>query len=182
MTLSGCGTMSAVDALLATAGLARGELLSRAPQPAGVSLKVVAGGQLNATRSGEPLSLVLKVYGLRSAEGLKKLSLSQLASAQAEKDALGEDLLSVRELVLLPGQSHEFLVKLPPEANVVGVAGLFRAPRAQRWKLAFDAHKSISSGIVVAAHACALSASAGVLAAGSEADAQAAPGGVPCGR
>ena len=43
------------------------------------------------------------------------------------------------------------------------VTGLFRAPYADRWKLAFDARKSADSGIVIGAHACALTASAGTL-------------------
>lgn len=182
MTLQGCGTMAAVDSVLATAGLARGELLKPAQKSAAVAMKLRAGDELNTASNGKSLSLVVKVYVLRSAEPLKTLGHPQLASPEAEKEAFGEELISVRELVLLPGKSHELLLKLPPDAAAIGVAGLFRAPQAGRWKLAFDAQKSVASGIVIGAHACALTATAGTLVGGSGPESAASLVGVQCRR
>ena len=68
-----------------------------------------------------------------------------------------------RKLVVRPGQSYALALKMPGETSTIGVTGLFRAPYADRWKLAFDARKSADSGIVIGADACALTASAGTL-------------------
>ena len=44
--------------------------------------------------------------------------------------------------MLLPGKSYALALKMPGETSTIGVTGLFRAPYADRWKLAFDARKS----------------------------------------
>ena len=78
------------------------------------------------------------------------------------------------------GAVAELAVKVAGEADTIGVAGLFRAPHADRWKLAFDARRSADSGIVVGAHACALTAGAGTLL--TDAGATASLAGVQCNR
>lgn len=145
-----------------------------------MALKIHAGERLNTSRNGQPLSLVLRVYTLRSPERLKSLAYTRLIPPDGDRDALGEDLVSVRELVLIPGRSYELAVKVAGEADTIGVAGLFRAPHADRWKLAFDARRSADSGIVVGAHACALTAGAGTLL--TDAGATASLAGVQCNR
>jgi len=128
-----------------------------------LSLRVLAGKQLNTTQDGQSLSLVVKIYVLRSSERLASLTYPQITSSESEKEALGEELVSVREITVIPGKSYDLVLKVPGEANTIGVVGMFRAPYASRWKLAFDAKRSFDSGITVGAHACALSASQGSL-------------------
>ena len=103
--------------------------------------------------------MVLKVYSLRSAEGLKSLAYGQISTPEGEREGLGNDLLSVQELVLLPGKSYTLSVKSPENTTAIGVVGLFRSPYAQRWKLAFDARTATDPEIVVGVHACALTSS-----------------------
>ena len=167
--LSGCAALGAVgaastalDKVMDVSGLRR-ERAGEGSKPVEVALKIHAGERLNTSRNGQPLSLVLRVYTLRSPERLKSLAYTRLIPPDGDRDALGEDLVSVRELVLIPGRSYELAVKVAAEADTIGVAGLFRAPHADRWKLAFDARRSADSGIVVGAHACALTAGAGTL-------------------
>lgn len=128
-----------------------------------LSLRVFAGEQLNTNEQGQSLSLVVKIYVLRSSERLATLTYPQITSTEAEKEALGEELVSVREIILIPGKSYDLVLKIPGEANTIGVTGQFRAPYAARWKLAFDAKQSFSSGITIGAHACALTATQGTL-------------------
>lgn len=128
-----------------------------------LSIRVFGGNQLNTTQDGQSLSLVVKIYILRSPERLASLTYPQIASAESEKEALGEELVSVREIIVIPGKSYDLVLKVPGEANTIGVVGMFRAPYGSRWKLAFDAKSSFDNGIIIGAHACALTASQGSL-------------------
>ncbi len=128
-----------------------------------LSIKVFGGNQLNTTLDGQSLSLVVKIYILRSPERLASLTYPQITSVEGEKEALGEELLGVREIIVIPGKSYDLVLKVPGEANTIGVVGMFRAPYGSRWKLAFDAKRSFDTGIIIGAHACALTASQGSL-------------------
>ena len=78
-------------------------------------------------------------------------------------EALAEELVSVREITLLPGKAYDLTLKIPGDATTIGVVGMFRTPYSGRWKLAFDSKQSMDGGITIGAHACAFSASKGVL-------------------
>lgn len=170
---------TAIDKVMDASGLRR-ERAGEGSRPVEVALKIHAGERLNTSRNGQPLSLVLRVYTLRSPERLKSLTYARLIPPDGDRDALGEDLIAVRELVLIPGRSYELALKLTGEADTIGIAGLFRAPHADRWKLAFNARGSADSGIVVGAHDCALTAGAGALL--TDAGPTASLAGVQCNR
>jgi len=166
--LSGCASLSAVNMAGSALGVvleATGVLKKAETDPSKITkklnVKIHAGGELNRNTDGRPLSLVAKIYVLRSNQKFEALTYQQMASSEAEKEALAEELVSVKEQVLLPGKTYELTLTIPADAMVIGVAGLFRAPYQGRWKLAFDAARSIDTGITVGAHACALSASIG---------------------
>ena len=99
---------------------------------------------------------------------------------EAEKEALGEELVSVREVVLLPGKSYDITIKVPGDATAIGIAGMFRVPYQGRWKLAFDNKLSFDNGITIGAHACAFNASKGVLVADISPDSMRSLVGVQC--
>ncbi len=168
--LSGCAAPAgvqlagtAIGIVLEATGVIKKDTGDPNKRTTDLSIKVYAGQQLNTTDSARPLSLVLKIYVLRSPERLRTLTYTQIASSESEKEGLGEDLVAVREIVVIPGKSYDLVVKVPGEATTIGIAGMFRAPFASRWKLAFDAKRSFDSGIIVGAHACALTASEGGL-------------------
>lgn len=168
--ISGCSSMSAVQMAGSAVGLvleATGVIKKDTGDPTkkltDLSLRIFGGEQLNTTSNGKSLSLVMKVYILRSSERLKTLTYPQIATSEGEKEALGEELLSVREITVIPGKSYDLLLKLPGDATTIGIVGMFRAPHSQRWKLGFDAKQSFDSGIIVGAHACALTATKGAL-------------------
>lgn len=169
-TLSGCAQVSALQMAGTAVGMvleATGVTKKEGGDPGKIiknlSIRIFAGDQLNLTSSGKPLSLVVKIYVLRSNERLKSLTYPQITSTESEKEALGEELISVREIILLPGKSYDAVLKVPGDATTIGVVGMFRAPYSSRWKLAFDSKQSFDGGITVGAHACALSASKGTL-------------------
>ncbi len=145
-----------------------------------MSIRIYAGDQLNLSVAGKPLSLVTKLYVLRANEKFKALTYPQIISSEAEKEALGEELVSVREVVLLPGKSYDITIKVPGDATAIGIAGMFRVPYQGRWKLAFDNKLSFNNGITIGAHACAFNASKGVLVADISPDSMRSLVGVQC--
>jgi type VI secretion system protein VasD len=168
--ISGCSSMSGVQLATSAVGLvleATGVIKKDTGDPTkkltDLSVKIFGGEQLNTTSSGKSLSLVMKVYILRAPERLKTLTYPQIATAEGEKEALGDELVSVREITVIPGKSYDLTLKVPGDATTIGIVGMFRAPYSQRWKLGFDAKQSFDSGIIVGAHACALTASKGAL-------------------
>lgn len=126
-------------------------------------IRIAAGEQLNASKSGAPLSLVTRIYVLRAVDRFKAMTYQQAANSELEKQALGDELISVKEIVLIPGKSYDITLKVTEESVNVGIVGLFRAPFQNRWKLAFENKLSFSEGITIGAHACAFSVSKGYL-------------------
>lgn len=169
LLLAGCAQLSAVQ----LAGSAVSMVLEatgvtkKDGDPSKISrdmnIKIYAGEQLNLSTGGKPLSLVTKIYVLRANEKFKGMTYPQITSAEAEKEALGEELIAAREIVLLPGKSYDITLKVPGDAASIGVVGMFRAPYQSRWKLAFDNKLSLDNGIIIGAHACAFNASKGAL-------------------
>lgn len=169
MAMSGCAQMSAVQLAGSAVGMvleATG-VVKKDTDPSKISrdmsVRISAGDQLNLSSSGKPLSLVAKLYVLRGNEKFKAMTYPQITSGEQEKEALGEELISVREMVLLPGKSYDIALKVPGDATTIGVVGMFRMPYQGRWKLAFDNKLSFDNGVTIGAHTCAFSASKGAL-------------------
>lgn len=170
LLLAGCSSMSsvqlagtAIGMVLEATGVIKKDSGDPSKKTTDLSIRVFAGEQLNTTSDGESLSLVMKVYTLRSPERLKTLTYPQISTTESEKEGFGEELISVREITVIPGKSYDLVLKVPGDATTIGIVGMYRAPYSYRWKLAFDAKSSFKSGIITGAHACALTASEGGL-------------------
>ncbi|MFT3721566.1 type VI secretion system lipoprotein TssJ [Pseudorhodoferax sp.] len=170
--LAGCsGTLmaGAIGATMELAGLKKPDLpaadvtaaMAAVPKPKKVSLRIHAGSQLNTDPQGRSLSLVVRLYKLKSANAFLAAPYKAFGSTEGERAAFGNDLVDVRELVLSPGQKHEVVETLPLEATHLAVAALFRAPAEGRWRFAFEAKDAEKTGITVGLHGCAMSVAAG---------------------
>ncbi|MEQ4573553.1 MAG: type VI secretion system lipoprotein TssJ [Gammaproteobacteria bacterium] len=130
--------------------------------PSQIPLRLLAGTNLNAGNDGKPTAAVLKIYHLRGAQRFEQAPFSAFLDQAGEQAALGADLLSVNEIVLMPGMKQELDEKISSGTGTIGVVALFRAPAEGRWRLAFDATvpELATEGITVGAHRCALTTSA----------------------
>ncbi len=137
--------------------------------PRKVKLRIFAGDNLNAGAGGRPLALVIRIYKLKTAEQFAGLPYDTFLNPAKEKEALGSDLLDVREVTLIPGKPYEFDEKIGREAGVLGIVSLFMSPATDRWRYAFNVADSEETGVTVGMHACAMTVSAGKLTAGNEA-------------
>src|SRR5437763_10845417 len=168
--LSGCGGKgSLVNDALEASGLRK-----PAPpeaqlqqQPRKVALHLHAATRLNVDARGQPLALLVRIYKLRQRGAFEQAPYAAFLSPQAEREALGADLLEVSEVTLVPGQRLDLDQTLAREAGYLGVVALFRAPAGHSWRAAFAAQDAEQAGITLGLHACALSAGVGAGASGA---------------
>lgn len=168
--LSACGTSKSggiLDKTLELVGLQtidsasgseapKKEDLQKLMGPVRVPLRIHASEQLNSDGANRPLSLVIKIYKLKAHEDFMRAPYTAFVDNAYKAD----DLLSSREVVLLPGQRYEVEEPLPSGATNLGIVALFQKPEASRWRFVFDLGNS-KDGITLGAHQCALSVSQG---------------------
>jgi type VI secretion system protein VasD len=169
--LAGCaggGPGSIAGAALEAAGMRKApELPDAQKPPRAIAIRLHAADKLNVDARGQPLALVARIYKLRQSAAFEQAPYAAFLDPKAEQEALGPDLLEVKEVTLVPGQRYEVTEKVTREAGYVGVVALFHAPAAQRWRLAFAAADAEQAGLTVGLHACALSVGAGAKALGA---------------
>lgn len=120
-----------------------------------------ASSSLNVTDSGQSLALVTRIFKLRNPDSFLQAQVDVFGDAAREKQVLGDDLVSVREVQLVPGQHHEATDKVARDVPYIGIVGLYRNPSVGRWRYAFKAADAELSGLSLGAHACALSVQTG---------------------
>lgn len=137
--------------------------LPEAAKPARtMALRLAASDSLNVDATGRSLSLVVRVYKLRAPTAFLNAPQETFGNNKQEKDTLGDELIESREIVLLPGQQQRISERWSRDATHVGVVALFRAPAPHRWRYAFELENfQLGDGLVLGAHACALSVAAG---------------------
>lgn len=127
-------------------------------QPArrNVVLHLNAAPRLNVERHGQSLALVVRIYILRQRTAFDAAPYAAFLAPDAERTALGADMLDVREMTLVPGQRAESLQALPPDAAYVGVVALFHSPLARAWRLSVAAPDAERNGLALELGACAI--------------------------
>ena len=167
--LSGCAspTMAKIAGTAVSVALESGGLAKKEEQEEEltyhVPLRIQAGDRLNLSADGKPLSVVIRIYHLAAAEAFERMTYAQANTPEDEKALLADDVLTAREVVLIPGRSYDLPQALQSRARAIGIIGQFRAPAAGLWKLTFDARASRQHGITVGALACSLAVGTGTL-------------------
>lgn len=168
LSISGCATVEAVSSVaniaLEVSGLKKPsarELPDSQKPPRNIRINLHASKNLNLDSSGHPLALIAKIYKLRQNAAFQQASYDTFLSTQKEKEALGADLLEVKEVTLVPGQLFLANEKTSMEAYFIGIVGLFRSPANQHWRATFPADEAEKTGITIGMHACSLSVGTG---------------------
>jgi type VI secretion system protein VasD len=157
LALGGCAALSAISGVGAVIGVLESTGIKKpAGAPVDVALTIRAGDNLN-TFSGRATAVITKVYHLSSLESWSRLSMEQMLSDDETKSALGADLVASREITLTPGGDYSNIEQVDQKARYLGVATFFHSAAPYRWKYAFEVKEAKSKGIVIGAHACALS-------------------------
>lgn len=166
--LGGCAAAvpllgSAGSAALQMVGVGKPDVPDSQKPPRNLGLTLYAAQNLNAANDNRPLALVVRLYALKDPTSFQQAPFDRFTDPTKEKTALGADLLSVREITLIPGQHYNATEKVSREAQAFGVVALFRDPALQRWKLTFDPAKSEKSGIIIGLHNCAMTVTGGTV-------------------
>lgn len=98
-----------------------------------------ADPSLNRDSSGKPLSLVLRLYQLKTPDEFNRLTFDSLVSGKSDAELLGTSMLSQNEFMLLPGKTLGLDDKIAEEAKYVGIVGFFRKPDPQFWRVLVSA-------------------------------------------
>ncbi|MCH8180949.1 MAG: type VI secretion system lipoprotein TssJ [Proteobacteria bacterium] len=137
-----------------------------------------ASNALNVTANGQSLALVARIYRLRQVDGFLRAQFDAFGDPVHERQVLGDDLLSVREVQLLPGQRHESTDKVARDVPYLGIVALYHQPASGHWRYAFEADQAEFTLLTLGAHACALTVQSGAPIGQSRASARTAA--VPC--
>lgn len=149
------------DKALELTGLKKPELPDSALPDRRIAWRLHASSSLNTLPDGQSLALLVRIYRLRAPDSFLQAPADTFGDANREKELLGDDLVSVREVQLVPGQRHEATDKLPRDIGHVGIVALFHHPAAGRWRYAFSAVPAELTGIDIGVHACAMTVHGG---------------------
>jgi len=120
-----------------------------------VTVVLNAEEDLNPDTEGNPLSVVVRIYQLDSLTAFNAASADELW--HSSDDALGDSLLSEREVVVLPGEVALDSAAMAQRAAYVAVVAFFRQMPDQRWRLVFDAAAMRKDGILTSPDGVVLS-------------------------
>lgn len=126
-----------------------------------IALRIHAGQVVNTDPGGRSLALVMRIYKLRGTSQFMQATYPALAAATADTPLQGDDVISSKEIVLVPGQKYEMVESMPRDATHLAVVALFRSPDSLRWRFVFDASAASKTGVTLGAHGCALSVAVG---------------------
>ncbi len=121
--------IAALAALVAGCGLFGG---GKPATPEPFRIDVAASPRLNPDDQGNPLPTLVRVYQLSSAARARSAELRDLV--RDPKAVLGEDLLSVEELLLSPGQRLQRTLPRDQQTRALLVAAVVRRPAAATWR------------------------------------------------
>lgn len=128
-----------------------------------IPLRIHTAANMNQGTHKKPLAQVIKIYHLRATDRFEQTPFDSFLDDVQELRALGSDLVNSREMLLLPEQHYELNEKLENGAAYIGIVAFFREPAERRWRFAYDANASASTGITLGVHACALTSTQGAL-------------------
>lgn len=124
--------------------------------PVPIDIQGQAAPVINRDGNGAPLSVVVRVYQLRTQDAFNKLSFDMVSSGRSDSELLGSDLVGKTELIMVPGKKSLGFDKLLPEAKYLGIVALFRKPDAQYWRYLVDAQAVRSKGLRFSVQECYL--------------------------
>lgn len=118
-----------------------------ATRPPSLQIDAVAAPTINRDVDGEPLSMVVRLYQLKDRSAFDLLTFDAAARVEDDRELFGDQLVSRREVLLVPGGSRSEVETLAPEARYVGIAGLFREPDSQHWRFLVEVQAIGAKGL-----------------------------------
>ena len=115
--------------------------------PAVYPINGEAAPTINRDTSGKSLSVVVRLYQLKERTDFDRLTFDTATSGKSDSDLFGATMISMKELVLVPGGKQQIVEKLEPDTKYVGIVGYFRKPDPQAWRYLIDAKDARKQGL-----------------------------------
>ena len=125
--------------------------------PKQYAIRADAEPMINRDATGQPLSVVLRIYQLKQPTEFSLLTFDLAASGRSDAELLGNSLVQKDELVLVPGEQFVDKETLAPDAKYLGIVALFRRPDANFWRFLIDAEQVRKKGLNLVVQDCFLS-------------------------
>lgn len=163
--LAACSVMDALSSVSQVANFALGAAgIAKPTDPNAtndVPLRIVASRDLNTDDHNHAFSVVVRIYQLKQNSAFQQAFYNIFLDPDKEKTTFGADVIAIKEITLIPGQTFINTEKISAAANYIGIATLFHAPASARWKLTFPTEKLNKKGIALGVTACSLTVDAG---------------------
>jgi type VI secretion system protein VasD len=101
-------------------------------EPARVNVVLSAAQNVNPDPSGQPLSVVVRIYQLKDSGRLESADYN--AIWKSDKETLSDDFLDRQERIVQPGAREALEIKANPLTAYLGVVALFRNPSGDTWR------------------------------------------------
>lgn len=98
-----------------------------------VDLSMAATPEINPAPSGDPLSVVVRLYQLDDDTPFLEADFDDLLAG--DEDALGDAMLAREEYVVRPDEQKNVTVDMEEDATHAAVAVLYRRPDSDRWRV-----------------------------------------------
>lgn len=98
-----------------------------------VDLSMAATPEINPAPSGDPLSVVVRLYQLDDDDPFLGADFDDLLAG--DEDVLGDAMLEREEYVVRPDELKNVTVDMDEDATHVAVAVLYRRPDSDRWRV-----------------------------------------------
>lgn len=139
-----------LSAILTTA------LTACATGPAVYPINGEAAPTINRDTNGKSLSVVVRLYQLKERTDFDRLTFDTATSGKSDQELFGASLVSMKEVVLVPGGKQQITEKLEPDTRFVGIVGYFRKPDPQAWRYLIDAKDARKQGLIFKVEDCYL--------------------------
>jgi type VI secretion system protein VasD len=96
---------------------------------------LTASDRLNPGERGEPLATVVRIYQLKSSSKISGAAFEEMLDR--DKDTLGDELVSTRELTVNPADRVDPALTRGDGVNYVAVVALFRQPGGTFWRAVY---------------------------------------------
>lgn len=126
------------------------------PTPKPYEVRANADAIINRDISGQPLSVVVRLYQLKQEKEFNLLTFDLATSARTDAELFGDSLIKRSEVLMVPGTTHISTHMLLPETKYLGVVAFFRRPDPHYWRYLIDADEIRSKGLSFQALDCYL--------------------------
>jgi type VI secretion system protein VasD len=107
-------------------------------EPARVNVVLSAAQNINPDPSGQPLSVVVRIYQLKDPGRLETADYN--AIWKSDKQTLSDDFLDRQERIVQPGVRETLEIRTSPLTAYLGVVALFRNPSGDTWRKIIPVH------------------------------------------